>query len=103
MPRFRPILVRLFLYAIASALICSVLVSELPESISLIDNTSNDFILRGPVVLKNLQTLNSAKNALETRSSIVQLNLTLPCFISLQEDSPSAARCLFIFLSVLRT
>ena len=46
MPRQRSILSQLLLCAIASVLTCGILSAEVPETLTLTDNSSNDFIVR---------------------------------------------------------
>ena len=43
---YRPILTRLFFTAVACLLLCGIISAEIPELLSLTDDTSNDFTIR---------------------------------------------------------
>ena len=58
----RSILTRQLLFSLlACVLICAVFASELPEHLTLTNDTSNDYTLRAPTFLKGVQALGSAK------------------------------------------
>ena len=61
MSRHKSRVVRFLLYALACVLICAAFASELPEQLTLKNDTSNDYSLRPSTSLKRIQTLNSHK------------------------------------------
>jgi hypothetical protein len=61
MSRRRHVLAKLLFSTIACVLVCGVFFSEIPEEITLTNDTSNDFVLRLPTILESPQPLGSAK------------------------------------------
>jgi hypothetical protein len=103
MPRPRSKVARVFFCSLACVLICVVFASELPEQLTLTNETSNDYALRPSICLKTIQTLSSLKQnssffiaTARPFSSLRSLS-SVPRAASLQTES------LFILHSVLRT
>jgi hypothetical protein len=102
MSRKRHILAKLLFSAIACVLVCGVFASEIPEEITLTNDTSNDFVLRSQTILKSPQELGSARQDVwffqssPARDSSVQ-------FSAFVFDDPSpVGQALFILHSALR-
>jgi hypothetical protein len=94
---------RFLFYALVCVLICAAFASELPEQLSLICDTSNDYALRSSTSLKSIQALSSLKQ--DTGLFVIAVP-PLPSWYSLS-TAPKGARLqaqnLFILHSVLRT
>jgi len=87
---------------IVCVLISCVFISELPENITLTDDTSNDFIVRGPALGKTFQMVSFTKQACEIAISGDLLQGSAPHRVQSVAIAPPA-RSLLLLLSVLRT
>ena len=87
----------LSLYCIVCILVCVVFAAELPEQITLTNDTSNDYVLSSPGVLKHIRTFSPIKPRAVTSESGTRLcggslfsgyapktNAIVVCSISLQ-------------------
>ena len=102
MSRDKSRVVRFLLYTIACVIICAAFASELPEQLTLTNDTSNDYSLRPSTSLKSIQTLNSLRQDSSFVTTAPQHTSwrslsSVPGRASLQAES------LFILHSVLRT
>ena len=61
MSRHKSRVVRFLLCTLACVLICAAFASELPEQLTLTNDTSNDYSFRPSTSLKSIQTLNSLR------------------------------------------
>ena len=61
MSRHKSRVARFLLYTLACVLICAAFASELPEQLTLTNDTSNDYSFRPSTSLKSIQTLNSLR------------------------------------------
>ena len=94
---------RFLFYALTCALICTVFASELPEQLTLTNDTSNDCALRSPTILKTVQALTGVKLRLGPLvSSVPPQNRSQFPAVSNHGGSPKECD-LSILLSVLRT
>jgi hypothetical protein len=102
MPRKENILIRILFSTIVCVLICGVFASEIPEQIALRDNTSNDFVLRSPSILKSIQTLTSARQdvGLSLNDATPHPSVQFRAFVF--DAFPPMMRSLFILHSSLR-
>jgi hypothetical protein len=103
MVSYRSILTRQLLFSmLGCVLIGAVFASELPEHLTLTNDTSNDYTLRAPTFLKGVQTLSSAKldaGPLVTSvppPAVPHRRLVVP------QNNASQRQSLFILHSVLR-
>jgi hypothetical protein len=103
MPRHKSRVVRFLLYALVCVLICAAFALELPELLTLTNDTSNDYSFLPSTSLKSIQTLNSLRQDSSFFVTTAQQHtswrslLSVPGLASLQVES------LFILHSVLRT
>ena len=93
---------RFLFYTLACVLMCAAFASELPEQLTLTNDTSNDYSLRPSTSLKSIQTLTSLRQDSNFVTTAPQHTswrslLSVPGRASLQAES------LFILHSVLRT
>jgi len=93
---------RFLFCTVVCLLICGVFASELPEHLTLTNETSNDYIVRSPNVRKSIQALSSPRQ----EASVLVANM-LPLVESqmwsgLILDSAPQPHSLFILHSVLR-
>src|ERR1700751_537084 len=99
----RSILRQSLLSVVACLLICAVFASELPEQLTLTNDTSNDYTLPSPTYPTISRTLGSVGQSawhFITSGSIPHPNRFMPLNT---EGRALQARVLFIFCSVLRT
>lgn len=95
------ILIRLLLSCLACWLCCVIVFGELPELLSLTDNTSNDFAMRRAASAEGAHVLSVAKQAaVQIFARPVEYSAELR--ESTVEDTSSAHSALFIINSVLR-
>jgi len=103
MVRSKSRIARFLFYALTCALICAVLVSELPEQLTLTNDTSNDYTLRSPRLSKSIQPQSSVRQGLSFFLKPV-IRLTLRQSASaVPWDCSLLSRSLFVLHSVLRT
>jgi hypothetical protein len=102
MSRKRRILAKLLFSAIACVLVCGVFASEIPEEITLTNNTSNDFVLRSPTILKSPQALGSARPDAGFFQSSPAPDSSVQFSAFVFDDPTPAAQSLFILHSALR-
>jgi hypothetical protein len=99
----RTIIVRTLGIALVSLLLCAVLATELPELLSLTDNSANDFTMCG-VYRLGRPVLCTAMNV---RKSAVKFNIATPDWLfgplGLTERAETADSRLSVLYSVLRT
>lgn len=94
-------LTRLLLACLACCLSCVIVFGELPELLSLTDNTSNDFAMRRAGSAEGIHVLSVAKqSAVQIFAKAVEYSAELP--ESTVEDTSSPRSALFIINSVLR-
>jgi hypothetical protein len=99
----RSILARLMFSAIAFVLICGIVSAELPECLSLTDNTTNDFTVRKNVSIEHIHLLRAAKQGpFQVVLTTVKPSATELWTATVKGASAICTR-LFIFHSVLRT
>lgn len=97
----RSIFVRLLLSCVACCLSCVIVFGELPELLSLTDNTSNDFAMRRAASAEGVHLLSVAKQGVvQIFAKAVEYSAELP--ESTVEDTSSPRSALFIINSVLR-
>ena len=101
MPRRRGILAELLFSMIACVVVCGVFASEIPEEITLTNNTSNDFAFRSQTVLKSPRKLGLARQGAEffQCSTAPDSPVRLSTF---EFDGPLVGQALFILHSALR-
>ena len=100
-PRYK--ITRFLFYLLACVLTCAAFASELPEELTLTNNTSNDYTLRSPTFLKSIQALGSVR---QEPGLFVATAPPPPAWQSLPtvpEGAPLQAQSLFVLHSVLRT
>jgi hypothetical protein len=97
----RGILAQLLLSMIACVIVCGVFASEIPEEITLTNNTSNDFAFRSQTILKSPQKLALVRQdaGFFQRSTAPDLPVRLTTFVF---DGPPMGQSLFILHSALR-
>jgi hypothetical protein len=93
---------RFLFYALACVLICAAFASELPEQLTLTNDTSNDYSLRPSTSLKSIQTLNSLRQDSSFVTTAPQ-HTSWRTLLSVPERATLQAESLFILHSVLRT
>ena len=101
-PRSR---IALFLfYVLACMLMCAAFASELPEQLTLTNDSSNDYTLRSSTFLKDIQVVSAPRQ--DTGSFLIIVSPPPPSWHSLSADPEGGlvqAQSLFILHSVLRT
>jgi hypothetical protein len=102
MTSHRSILGRLAFATIACTLICTIVSAEMPELLTLTDNTSNDYAVRKANVLGSIRALSSAKQAGACCSISVPLHSLLESWTVAFQDASQTPSGLFILHSVLR-
>ena len=93
---------RILFYVLACVLMCAALASELPEQLTLTNDSSNDYTLRSSTFLKNIQTV----TALGQDMGFFIVAPPGPLWHSLSavpEGGSAQAQNLLILHSVLRT
>jgi hypothetical protein len=98
----RSIIVRTFGIALVGLLLCAIFASELPELLSLTDNTANDFTMCSADSLVS-PVLRSTKNV---RKASIKFNNSPQDSLFRRMGSPEktkVALCLFILYSAQRT
>jgi|SRR6516225_544675 hypothetical protein len=98
--RFR--FARFLFYLLACVLMCAAVASELPEDLTLTNDTSNDYKLQSSTFLKYIQTLTVLRQIAAPRNAA----RPLPSWHSLSAVSEGGSvqvQGLFILYSVLRT
>jgi hypothetical protein len=99
----RSILARLLFPAAVCLLLCGIVSAELPECLSLKDDTSNDFTVRKAASAVNIPLLNAAKQwPIQFHVEREKLSAAEPCTSTLA-DALSIPAMVFILHSVLRT
>ena len=103
MDRSRSILTRQLLFAmLACVLIGAVFASELPEHLTLTNDTSNDYTLRAPTFLKGVQILGSAKQGTALPVTSVPPPVIPHKWSVVAQNNALQQQDLFILHSVLR-
>ena len=93
--------IRLLLSCLACCLACVIVFGELPELLSLTDNTSNDFAMLRAASAESVHVLSVAKQgAVQIFARAVEYSAELG--ESTVEDASSTRSALFIINSVLR-
>jgi hypothetical protein len=103
MPGHRCILARLFLSTIACVLIIGIACSEIPECLTLVNNTSNDFTIRKA---GSIEGIHLSRTAIQVpiRVAVKSMEYTATdLWTAAGEDAPPICCRLFILHSVLRT
>ena len=100
---YRSVLTRQLLFSIlACLLICAVSASELPEHLTLTNDTSNDYTLRAPTFLNGIQTLSSAKQDTAPQVTSVPPPAVPQRLSVVAQNNALQQQSLFILHSVLR-
>jgi hypothetical protein len=94
---------RFLFYGLTCALICAVFASELPEQLTLTNDTSNDYTLRSPRLSKSIQPKTSARQALSFFLTPVTRLTLWQSSSAVLRDCSLFSGSLFILHSVLRT
>ena len=102
MSRHKSRVVRFLLYALACVLICAAFASELPEQLTLKNDTSNDYSFRPATSLKSIQTLNSLRQDSSFFVTTAPQH-TSWSLLSVTGGASLQVESLFILHSVLRT
>ena len=103
MSRHKSRVVRFLLYTLACVLICAAFASELPEELTLTNDTSNDYSFRPSTSLKSIQTLNSLRQDSSFFVTTAQQHTSWRSLSSVPGRASLQAESLFILHSVLRT
>jgi hypothetical protein len=98
----RRILAKLLFSTIACVLICGLFASEIPEEITLTDNTSNDFVFRSSTILKSPQALGSARQDAGFFQSSPAPDSSVQFSAFVFDDPSPLGQALFILHSALR-
>jgi hypothetical protein len=102
MSRGLHILAKMLFAAVACVLVCGVFASEIPEEITLTNNTSNDFVLRSPSTLKRPQALGSARQDAGFFQSSPAPDSWVQFSAFVFDDPSPVGQALFILYSALR-
>jgi hypothetical protein len=102
MSRNKSRVVRFLFYGLACVLICAAFASELPEQLTLTNDTSNDYSFRPSTSLK-IQTLNSLRQDSSFFVTTAQQHTLWRSLLSVPGRVSPQAESLFILHSVLRT
>jgi hypothetical protein len=102
MSRKRHILAKLLFSTIACVLVCGVFASEIPEEITLTNDTSNDFILRSPTILNGLQAIRVARQDAGFFQSSPAPDSSVQFSAFVFDDPSPVGQALFILHSALR-
>ena len=103
MSRHQSKVARFLFSTLACVLICAAFASELPEQLTLTNDTSNDYSLRPSTSLKNIQALNSLKHDSRFFVTTAPQHTSWRSFLSVPGRASLQAESLFILHSVLRT
>src|ERR1700758_156707 len=94
---------RFLFYTLACVLMCAAFASELPEQLTLTNDTSNDYSLRPSPSLESIQTSNSLKNVSSFFVTAAQRHTSWRSLLSVPGRAALQRESLFILHSVLRT
>jgi hypothetical protein len=103
MSRHKSRVARFLFYTIACVLISAAFASELPEQLTLTNDTSNDYSLRPSTSLKIIQTLNSLRQDSSFCVTTALQHTSWRSLLSVPRRTSLQAESLFILHSVLRT
>jgi hypothetical protein len=103
MSRHQSKVARFLFYTLACVLMCAAFASELPEQLTLTNDTSNDYSLRPSTSLKSIQTLNSLRQDSSFFVITAQQHTSWRSLLSVPGRVSVYAESLFILHSVLRT
>jgi hypothetical protein len=103
MSRHKSRVVRFLLYALACVLISAAFASELPEQLTLKNDTSNDYSFRPSTSLKSIQTLNSLRQDSSFFVTTAPQHTSWRTLLSVPGRASLQVESLFILHSVLRT
>jgi hypothetical protein len=103
MPRHKSRVVRFLLYALVCVLICAAFALELPELLTLTNDTSNDYSFLPSTSLKSIQTLNSLRQDSSFFVTTAQQHTSWRSLLSVPGRASLQVESLFILHSVLRT
>jgi hypothetical protein len=104
MVRPRSRIIMFLFYVLACVLMCAALASELPEQLTLTNDSSNDYTLRSSTFLKDIQVVTAPRQ--DTGSFLTIVSPPPPSWHSLSADPEGGlvqAQSLFILHSVFRT
>jgi hypothetical protein len=99
----RSILAQLLFSTITCVLVAAVSVSEIPEHLTLTDDTSNDYTLQSPTPLKIIRALSSVKQVARLFVTTVPVLPSWQLPSTIPEGAGLQVRSLLILYSVLRT
>jgi hypothetical protein len=94
---------RFLFYALACLLICAAFASELPEQLTLTNDTSNDYSFRPSTSVKNIRPLNSLRQDSSFFVTTAPQHTSWRSLLSVLGRASIQAESLFILHSVLRT
>jgi hypothetical protein len=103
MPRHKSRVVPFLLYALVCVLICAAFALELPELLTLTNDTSNDYSFLPSTSLKSIQTLNSLRQDSSFFVTTAQQHTSWRSLLSVPGRASLQVESLFILHSVLRT
>jgi len=103
MVRSRSRIARFLFYALTCALICAVFASELPEQLTLTNDTSNDYTLRSPRLPKSVQPQSSVRQGVSFFLNPATRLVLWQSSSAVRWDCSLLSGSLLILHSVLRT
>jgi len=103
MSRHKSKVARFLFYALACLLICAAFASELPEQLTLTNDTSNDYSFRPSTSVKNIRPLNSLRQDSSFFVTTAPQHTSWRYLLSVLGRASIQAESLFILHSVLRT
>ena len=103
MSRHKSRVARFLFYTLACVLMCAAFASELPEQLTLTNDTSNDYSLRPSTSLKSIQKLKSLRRNSSFFVATAPQHTSWRSLLSVPGRASLQAESLFILHSVLRT
>jgi len=103
MVRARSRIARFLFCALTCIVIGAIFASELPEQLTLTNDTSNDYALRSPLLPKRFQTQSSMRQGVPLGLLCETPLALLPSSPPVARDCPLRTQSLFLLHSVLRT
>jgi hypothetical protein len=104
MARSRSRITMFLFYVLTCLLMCAAFASELPEQLTLTNDSSNDYTVRSSTFLKDIQVVSAPRQ--DTGSFLIIVSPPPPSWHSLSADPEGGLgqdQSLFILYSVLRT
>ena len=100
-PRYK--ITRFLFYVLACVLICAAFASEVPEQLTLTNDTSNDYTLRSPTFLKSIQALSSVRQELGLFMTTAPPPPSWQSLPTAPDGASIQAQSLLVLHSILRT